>query len=323
MIAVDLFAGWGGFTTGATQAGATVAYAANHWPLAVQAHAANHPETEHVCQDLRQADWTQLPEHDLLLASPACQGHSQAANGARARNTGVQAKHAALRATAWAVVDCVEVCRPRVLLVENVPSFRRWGPTDENGRPIKDRAGEYFDHWKEGLAMRGYHLDIRTIRASHHGVPQRRDRLFIIGTLGGIKVPKLVKGAEPAFGPCIDWDAPATWRRWADKPRVRERVLRSRARHGRRFLTQHTRDHMGVGLDEPIRTITGGDQWAVVDGDHYRSLTLRETARAMGFPEDYQWPAEANRGDVVLGFGNAVCPGPARALVSAVMRAAA
>ena len=79
---------------------------------------------------------------------------------------------------------------------------------------------------------------------------------------------------------------------------------------------------MGVGLHEPIRTITGGDQWAVVDGDRYRSLTLRETARAMGFPEDYQWPAGATRRSVVLGFGNAVCPGPARDLVSAVMRAA-
>lgn len=80
-------------------------YAANHWPLAVEAHAANHPETRHECQDLRQADWTSLPAHDLLLASPACQGHSTAANGARRSNGGVAATHDALRATAWAVVD--------------------------------------------------------------------------------------------------------------------------------------------------------------------------------------------------------------------------
>jgi len=32
MIAVDLFAGAGGFSTGATMAGCTVAWAANHWP---------------------------------------------------------------------------------------------------------------------------------------------------------------------------------------------------------------------------------------------------------------------------------------------------
>lgn len=78
MKAVDLFAGAGGFSTGARMAGARVLWAANHWPLAVQWHAANHPETEHACQDLQQADFREAPAHDLLLASPACQGHSPA-----------------------------------------------------------------------------------------------------------------------------------------------------------------------------------------------------------------------------------------------------
>lgn len=35
MRAVDLFAGWGGFTCAAEQAGVSVVWAANHWPLAV------------------------------------------------------------------------------------------------------------------------------------------------------------------------------------------------------------------------------------------------------------------------------------------------
>lgn len=39
-------------------------------------------------------------------------------------------------------------------------------------------------------------------------------------------------------------------------PRVKERVARSALRHGPRFLTQHTSDHYGVPLHEPIRTIT-------------------------------------------------------------------
>ena len=56
-------------------AGCSVVYAANHWPLAVEWHAANHPGTDHACQDLQQADFTALPDHDVLLASPSCQGH--------------------------------------------------------------------------------------------------------------------------------------------------------------------------------------------------------------------------------------------------------
>ena len=62
--AIDLFAGAGGFSTGAHMAGVEVVWAANHWPAAVDVHAANHPETEHSCQDLHQADWTKVPAHD-------------------------------------------------------------------------------------------------------------------------------------------------------------------------------------------------------------------------------------------------------------------
>ena len=84
MRAIDLFAGAGGFSTGAAMAGAEVVWAANHWPLAVEYHTANHPSAAHICQDLHQANWANVPGHDLLLASPCCQGHSKArgkANG--------------------------------------------------------------------------------------------------------------------------------------------------------------------------------------------------------------------------------------------------
>lgn len=119
MKAIDLFSGAGGFTTGATMAGCNVVWAANHWPDAVATHASNHPTTLHSCQDLQQADWTQVPTHDLLLASPACQGHSRA----RAKD---RAHHDAQRSTAWAVVSAAECHRPTVVLVENVPEFSAW-----------------------------------------------------------------------------------------------------------------------------------------------------------------------------------------------------
>ncbi len=94
MKAVDLFAGFGGLTEGATQAGVDVLWAANHWPSAVRTHELNHPEAQHVQQDLNQADWTRLPDYDLLLAAPACQGHSTASQPKR------RAYHDAMRSTA-------------------------------------------------------------------------------------------------------------------------------------------------------------------------------------------------------------------------------
>ena len=121
IIAIDLFSGLGGWSTGAKIAECNVLWAANHWPAAVEWHSANHPETAHACQDLHQADWSSVPAHDLLLASPCCQGHSKA-RGKRHGNP----KHDASRSTAWAVVSALEYHRPAMAIVENVPEFMAW-----------------------------------------------------------------------------------------------------------------------------------------------------------------------------------------------------
>jgi DNA (cytosine-5)-methyltransferase 1 len=302
--AVDIFCGFGGFSLGAESVGVDVVFAANHWPLAVRAHAANHPRTEHVCQDLRQADWSKLPPFDLLLAAPACQGHSTASQPRR------RGYHDALRATAWAVVDCADVTEPGALIVENVPSFRRW---------------RLYPLWRQALERIGYHVSELVVRASEHGTPQRRERLFVVGTRRPAAVAEGMRArarAELPFAPCIEWDAEG-WRPIARaSDAVRERIRRSRARLGTsRFLTQHTSDHKGTPLDEPIRTITTQDQWAIVDGDGYRALTLRETARAMGFPDSYCWPSDAGRRECIRGLGNAVPPPLAADIVASVAEA--
>jgi len=307
MRAIDLFAGWGGFTLGAELAGVDVVYAANHWPVAVDVHGANHPRAEHVCQDLRQADWTRLPAFELLLASPACQGHSEAAQPSRKR-FGVQRKHDADRATAWAVVDCAEVTRPRAIVVENVPRFASW---------------TLFPVWRLALEKLGYHVqELRAVASIHGGVPQRRERLFVVASRSG-KAVELAASTEPPFGPCVEIGANG-WRNiGAASPDARARFAKARARHGRRFLSQHVTGHPGVPLHEPIRTITcASDHWVLVDGDRYRPLTSRELARGMGFPDSYTWPAFLPSRLVTRGLGNAVPPGLARAVVSAVLEAA-
>lgn len=301
MKAIDLFAGWGGFTAGATSAGVDVVWAANHWPLAVEAHAANHPHVAHACQDLQQFDWSLLPAYDLLLASPACQGHSQCGQPGRRKSGHVRLKHDELRSTAFAVLGCVNTTRPEKLIVENVPDFARW---------------DGFRGWCQMLRDFGYNIQLLRVLASHCGVPQRRDRLFVIGDRYRVPQVEIPRTIEPAFGPCINWDADVPWRAVDERPRVLERVLRSRARHGRRFITQHTRDHYGVPLSQPIRTITTKDQWGIVDGDRHRRLTIAETLLAMG-AGGMKLP-NANREDIMRGIGNMVPPPVARMLIERV-----
>ena len=299
--AIDLFAGFGGFSLGAQRAGVDVLWAANHWRLAVDTHAANHPGVEHACQDLRQADFHSLPDFDLLLASPACQGHSSASQPKRRRY------HDSLRATAWAVVDAADAKEPEALVIENVPDFRRW---------------RLYQPWKAALAALGYRLEEHLVVASAHGVPQRRTRLFITGTRSKA-APELrleSVGPEPAIGDFLEADAPG-WRSIEKaQPGAQKRIAKGRANHGDRFITQHVTGHPGIPLGEPIRTVTTKEMFALVEGDQYRPLTLREYGRAMGFPDSYELP-QVKRADVIKGLGNAVCPPVAEAVVGAVLAA--
>ena len=162
MKAIDLFSGLGGWSTGARQAGVSVVWAANHWPDAVKWHSENHPDTHHECQDLQQANWTQVPDHDLLLASPCCQGHSRARGKANGNP-----QHDDSRSTAHAVVAALETHKTPLAIVENVPEFLNW---------------ILYPAWEAALQALGYSIAPHIVDCADLGVPQNRIRLFIVLT---------------------------------------------------------------------------------------------------------------------------------------------
>lgn len=302
MKAIDLFAGLGGFSTGAAMAGCDVVWAANHWPAAVEVHANNHPDTAHACQDLQQADWTQVPAHDLLLASPACQGHSRARGKERPH-------HDAQRATAWAVVSAAECHRPAVVLVENVPEFADW---------------LLYPAWCSAMVALGYALAPMVVDSADHGVPQHRRRLFIVATRSKYPIDLVLpKREHVGAGQIIDFDA-GTWSevdRLGRSPATLARVAEGRRRCGDRFLTAYYgNERGGRPLSRPVGTITTRDRWAIVDGERMRMLTVAECRRAMGFPDSYKLPARQK--DAMHMLGNAVVPVVARDLINAIRVAA-
>lgn len=305
MQAIDLFAGAGGFSTGARDAGLDIVWAANHWRAAVDCHAANHPATEHACQDLHQADWSRIPAHDVLCASPSCQGHSPA----RGRD---RAHHDAARSTAWAVVSCAEHHRPAIILVENVPEFRDWA---------------LYPAWTLAMQALGYALAPYIVDAADHGVPQHRQRLFIAATRSRapIRLALPTRRHVPASR-IIDFSA-GSWSpidRPGRSPRTLARIENGRAQHGRRFVMPYYGSGSGLtgrSLARPLGTVTTRDRWAVVDGDRMRMMSVPEYRAAMGFPADYVLPQKPRSLAINL-LGNAVCPPVAKDLLAALMKAA-
>jgi DNA (cytosine-5)-methyltransferase 1 len=304
MRAADLFAGLGGFTEGARQAGCAVVWAADHWPAAVNTHAANHPDAVHACQDLQQADFGAVPPVDVVLASPACQGHSTARGKDRPH-------HDNQRATAWAVVAAVEVTRPSIFVVENVLAFQRW---------------KLYPAWCAAMAALGYALSPMVIDAADHGVPQHRPRLFFVGSRSRCPITlQLPTRPHVSAASFARFDAG----RWSPVDRVGRspstiaRVAAGRRAHGDRFVMPYYGSGSGLtgrSLARPIGTITTRDRWALVDGDRMRMLSAVECRDAMGFPPHYVLPDRHQ--DAVHMLGNAVCPAVPRDILIALREAA-
>lgn len=301
MKAIDLFAGAGGFTVGAEAAGVGVVWAANHWQAAVDIHEANHPSTAHKCQDLHQADWSQVPRHDLLLASPACQGHSPARGKDRPH-------HDAQRSTAWAVVSALEYHRPSVGVVENVPAFLRW---------------KLYPAWVMAMNSLGYQVAPHHLDAADYGVAQNRVRVFLVVTRSAEPLHLNLPASPHVPVSSILEPIPARSLISAKVARTRRRVAAGRAAFGDRFVFPYYGSgsgQTGRSIERPIGTVTTRDRWALVEGRRMRMFTPVEYRRAMGFPDSYILPS--TRAESIHMLGNAVCPPVATAIINELRRVA-
>ena len=173
---IDCFAGGGGASVGIEMAlGRPVDIAINHDPQAIRMHKVNHPDTLHLTEDIFKVDLKKYVagRHvSLMWASPDCTSHSKA-KGGQPRNKG-------LRILPWAVYKHAKVILPDVILMENVEEIQQWGPLDDAGHPIKERAGEDYKRFIAAMKKLGYDFDSRELVAADYGAPTTRKRWYAI-----------------------------------------------------------------------------------------------------------------------------------------------
>jgi DNA (cytosine-5)-methyltransferase 1 len=257
---VDLFCGAGGWGEGAKLLGIPVDFAVNHWPVAIDTHRTNNPGTKHHLGDA----WRARPREvvgrarvGLLLASAACTTHS------RARGSAPVSKR--VHMLGWCIARWMREVSPRLVLIENVPEWKDWGPLipkrDSRGRPVKDaqgravmvqdpaRKGKHYRALLRYMRKLGYAVEEFICDAPDFGEASRRRRLFIQARRDGLPIV----WPEKTHGPTT------TGKRVGQAGD--ERSARAKGAHGRRISVRPGRvSHVGGWVE-------GGSDGREAEGD--------------------------------------------------------
>ena len=210
LTATDMFCGAGGSSIGFEAAGGELRMAANHWALAIETHNSNFPNAGHDCADVSQVNPRRYPSTDILLASPECTNHSLAKSGKKPSaqinffGDGTTSSEEAerSRATMWDVPRFAEYHLYETIVVENVVEARKW--------PM-------FEAWLMSMTAIGYRHRALYLNSMFFGVPQSRDRMYVVFWKKGNTAPDLE--FTPA-APCLNCErVVAAVQSWKDPTR--------------------------------------------------------------------------------------------------------
>jgi DNA (cytosine-5)-methyltransferase 1 len=181
-LAVDLFSGAGGLSLGLQRAGFRLILAADQNPWATETHAAYFPGTSVRADISNESALDELLEPlrgrriDLLAGGPPCQPFSKPARWIRSVHADGVGSLRDSRRELWRLfLYATELLRPSAVLIENVTDIA----TNEDGITLR----AIFSR----LEQLGYFFDCRTYFAYDLGVPQHRQRLFIVAFKGSAR----------------------------------------------------------------------------------------------------------------------------------------
>lgn len=279
---VDLFCGCGGLSLGLKKAGFDIILGVDGSEQVMSVYRKN-LEHDNATSDLSDPERTKrfldLYPPEMIAGGPPCQDYS-IANGKR--------KEGERASLTLEFAEAVVYARPKVFIMENV------APAQKSETYL--RANEVF---REA----GYGLTIVLLDASLCGVPQKRQRLFVIGAL----------------------DQEDGWLDDTIKSRLAESPMTVREYMGDElgidYYYRHPRIYARRGvysLDEPSPTIRGVNREPsstykahpadVADPSEVpvRALTFKERSRIQTFPKEFVWPKGLSKSALEQMVGNAV-----------------
>lgn len=279
MRVIDLFAGCGGMSLGFENAGFDIVAAFDNWDAAITIYEINfsHPIYK---KDLGADDVVQqisALHPDLIMGGPPCQDYSIAGKRELGKRANLTIRFA----------EIVSTVKPTWVVFENVYNIERFSTVTV---------------LKQMLSDAGYGITTRVLDASRCGVPQKRQRFFLVGKLGerdGFLDEALTSNLSNKQMTVRDY--------LGDTLNTEFYYMHPRSYNRRAVFS----------IDEPAATIRGvnrpipenymrhhADKADICDG--VRALTTRERGYIQTFPDTFKFPGAKT--DVELAIGNAVPP---------------
>jgi len=298
---IDLFAGIGGFHYGIEKATTAECVYSNEWDkYANSVYRKHFGECDQT--DITKVNATDIPDHDLLCGGFPCQSFSIAGKRGGFNDT---------RGTLFFdIARILKEKHPRLCLLENVKGLL----SHDNGRTIKTIFAT--------LTELGYDIQWQVCNSKDFGVPQNRERVFIVGHLRGTPRPKVFligeygakdNGVQRHISNTLTAryeEAQATGTYIGESKQYAQESGRqsvqqkgdkpdySDSRRGQPHtadiaipvltpdrLTKRQNGRRMKTDGEPSFTLTGQDIHGVSDGMRIRRLTPVECERLQGFPE--------------------------------------
>jgi len=269
-----------------------IVYALDIDKKALATHQLNFKCINTVCGDIRDICADAIPDHDVLIGGFPCQSFS---------TINPRKDPFDERANLYQeMVRIVGTKRPKVFVAENVKGFM----TLHRGNIIKKVQKEFEDV--------GYTVYISLINAAEYGVPQRRERVIMVGVRNDIE-----KNYEFPKTTTSDQMVPLSVAVPELAIQEEKYYFSERAVLGMKNSKNNMKRGLYQNLDEPCLTITSHlakvslnsrDPVLLVDPakELYRRFTPREAARIQSFPDTFKFAGSES--DAYRQIGNAIAP---------------
>ena len=176
---ISFFAGGGGSSAGYKLAGGDCLFVNEFQQVAVDTYLANWPNTSHICGDIKDVTGKQIMEMtglkvgelDILDGSPPCPPFSMSGTKKKGWNkekTAYGMKQQNIEDLTWEMIRIAGEMKPKVLICENVKGL------------TMDYARDHLNRMVADFEALGYSTTYKVLNGIHFGVPQKRQRVFIV-----------------------------------------------------------------------------------------------------------------------------------------------